>query len=75
MNATTDTEIKLQGMEALIAALGEVQAEKFISLIAREPFDYTVWQRKLWSDKSVEEISRMAMKRRKENERLTNTST
>jgi hypothetical protein len=62
----TDTEIKLQGMEVLIAALGEVQAEKFISLIMREPFDYTVWQRKLWTDKSVEEISRMAMKRRKE---------
>jgi len=66
MNTITDTEIKLQGMEALIAALGEVQAEKFISLIIRDPFDYTIWQRKLWTDKSVEEISRMAMKRRKE---------
>ena len=65
MSTMTDTEIKLQGMEALIAALGEVQAEKFISLIMREPFDYTVWQRKLWTDRSVEEISRMAMKRRK----------
>jgi hypothetical protein len=66
MNTITDTEIKLQGMEALIAALGEVQTEKFISLILREPFDYTEWQRKLWTDKSVEEISRVAMKRRKE---------
>ena len=27
----TDTEIKLKGIEALINALGEVQAEKFIS--------------------------------------------
>lgn len=66
MSTMTDTEIKLQGMEALITALGEVQAEKFISLIMREPFDYTLWQRKLWTDKSVEEISRMAMKRRNE---------
>ena len=66
MNTITDTEIKLQGMEALITALGEVQAEKFISLILREPFDYTVWQRKLWNDRSVEEISKMAMIRRKE---------
>ncbi len=66
MRTMTDTEIKLQGMEALITALGEVQAERFISLIMREPFDYTAWQRKLWSDKSVEEISSMAMKRRKE---------
>lgn len=67
MNAITDTEIKLRGMEALIEALGEVQAEKFIALIRREPFDYTEWQRTLWSDKSVEEISRMAMARRKDN--------
>lgn len=60
----TDTEIKLQGLEALINALGEVQAERFISLILREPFDYTVWQRKLWPEKSVEEISNLAMKNR-----------
>lgn len=60
----TDTEIKLQGLEALINALGEVQAERFISLILREPFDYTVWQRKLWPQKSIEEISRLAMQSR-----------
>lgn len=58
---TTDTEIKLKGIEALIAALGEVQAERFVTLIMREPFDYTIWQRTLWSGKSVKEISRMAM--------------
>jgi len=52
-------------MEALIAALGEVQAEKFITLILREPFDYTEWQRTLWNEKTVEEISRMAMDRRR----------
>jgi len=62
----TDTEIKLKGIEALISALGEVQAERFISLVLREPFDYTAWQRKLWQDKSVEEISEMAMRSRKE---------
>ena len=66
MSAITETEIKIKGMEALINALGEVQAEKFVTLMMREPFDYTVWQRKLWEDKSVEEISQMAMKRRKE---------
>lgn len=37
----TDTEIRLQGMEALLQRLGEVEAERFISLIQREPFDYT----------------------------------
>ena len=61
MTAITDNEIKLQGIEALISSLGEVQAERFISLILKEPFDYTEWQRKLWPDKSIEEISKMAM--------------
>ena len=62
MIAITDNEIKLQGIEALISSLGEVQAERFISLILREPFDYTEWQKKLWPDKSIEEISSLAMK-------------
>lgn len=64
MNVMTDTEIRMKGMQVLINALGEVQAEKFITLIMREPFDYTEWQRDLWHDKTVEEISTMAMQRR-----------
>ena len=54
----TDTEIKQRGIKALIADLGNVQAERFISLIIREPFDYTKWQRDLWPDESVEELSK-----------------
>ena len=65
MSTITDTEIKLKGIDALIAALGEVHAENFVTLVNREPFDYTAWQRKLWTDKSVEEISKMAMARRR----------
>ncbi len=57
----TDTEIKLVGVRALTDALGEVNAEKFISLVMREPFDYTEWQQDLWEDRSTEEISRSAM--------------
>ena len=60
----TDTEIKANGFRALVAALGDVQAEKFIALIQREPFDYTRWQQTLWADKSVEEISQAAMRHR-----------
>ena len=67
MRTITDTEIKIKGMDALIAALGEVHAEKFVTLVNREPFDYTTWQRNLWPDKSVEEISKMAMQRRRQN--------
>jgi len=62
----TDTEVKTMGIEILIAKLGEVEAERFISLIIREPFDYTKWQRNLWENKSVEEISKLAMASRKE---------
>lgn len=45
MKQLTDTEIRVNGIAALIASLGEVQAERFISLILREPFDYTQWQK------------------------------
>lgn len=63
----TDTEIRINGIHALIAALGEVQAERFISLILREPFDYTQWQQKLWADTRLETLSQQAMKYRKKN--------
>jgi hypothetical protein len=61
MDMITDNEIKLKGLEALVSALGEVQAEKFISLILREPFDYTLWQKDIWSDVGLEELSQKAM--------------
>lgn len=60
----TDTEIKRQGMETLIQSLGEVEAERFISLLLREPFDYTRWQRTLWASKTVDELSQRAMQSR-----------
>ncbi len=61
----TDTEIKIKGLEALINTLGKVEAERFISLVMREPFDYTKWQRTLWVDKSVVELSTAATQFRK----------
>lgn len=64
MSAITDTELRVQGVNALIDALGEVMAEKFITLLSKEPFDYTEWQRALWPDVGVEELSRAAMTRR-----------
>lgn len=60
----TDTEIRIQGLRALVDALGIVEAEKFISLILRDPFDYTEWQQNLWPDSSVAEISNAAMESR-----------
>jgi hypothetical protein len=36
------------GMKALISSLGNVDAEKFISLVLREPFDYTKWRKTIF---------------------------
>ncbi len=59
----TDTEIKLKGLEILSNALGMVEAEKFVALIQREPFDYTEWRKEgLKTDLSIEDISEKAMK-------------
>jgi len=61
----TDTEIKLKGVKTLIKALGIVEAERFIALMSREPFDYTEWQRNLWANESIQEISHKAMEYKK----------
>ena len=60
----TDTEIRVDGLKALTDSLGVVEAERFVSLILREPFDYTRWQENLFKEKSVEDISRSAMEAR-----------
>lgn len=58
---TTDTEIRIRGVEALISKLGITEAERFISLMNREPFDYTKWRRSLWEGETIAEISSRAM--------------
>lgn len=57
----TDTEIRMKGLKVLAEHLGDVEAERFIALIQREPFDYTKWRQGLDEDLSIEEISRKAM--------------
>ena len=58
----TDTLIRNEGMEALVSKLGYVDAERFIMLINREPFDYTAWrQNNLKNDISIRELSHKAM--------------
>ncbi len=63
----TDTEIKAKGMHVLAQYLGDVEAERFIALIQREPFDYTKWRQDMDEDLSIEEISRKAMALRHKN--------
>jgi len=63
----TDAEIKIKGFKILVENLGDVDAEKFISLINKEPFDYTQWQDSLWSDQTIDQVSEKAMDYRTKN--------
>ena len=57
---TGDTVLKYEGMKVLAEQLGVVEAERFIALIRREPFDYTEWQRNLFGDMSLDEFLKNA---------------
>jgi hypothetical protein len=63
----TDTEIKAKGIHVLAQYLGDVEAERFIALIQREPFDYTKWRQEMDEELDIEEISRRAMSLRSKN--------
>ena len=56
-----DTVLAKKGMNVLIEHLGNVEAERFITMILREPFDYTEWQRELFSDLNGEELYEATM--------------
>ena len=50
-----------KGLQILAKYLGDVEAERFIALIQREPFDYTKWRQGMDEDLSIEKISKKAM--------------
>ena len=56
----TETEIRMDGMNALIQALGLVEAERFLMVISRERFNYTEWRRTGLPDLPIEELARLA---------------
>ena len=62
----TDTILKCKGMESLTQSLGMVEAERFIALILREPFDYTVWQRDLYKDVTLDDFYKRVKQFRKQ---------
>ncbi len=57
----TDTEIRTKGLQVLAQYLGDIEAERSVALIQREPFDYTKWRQDLGEELSLEEISRRTM--------------
>ena len=67
----TDTVLKVEGMKILGDYLGLVDAERFVAIMAREPFDYTEWRQNLEEGvTNVRELSRKAMEHQKTLEKL-----
>ena len=59
----TETVLLKTGMKVLIQHLGNIDAERFVSILLREPFDYTQWRKdNLCAEMTVEEISKEAMR-------------
>ncbi len=61
----TDTDIRFEGIRALIEVLGTVEAERFIALINRERFDYTEWSKTQWQEETVASLATRARELRK----------
>ena len=58
----TEAEIRMKGMQALISALGLVEAERFLVAVSRDKFDYAEWRRTGLPEMTIEEISTAANK-------------
>jgi hypothetical protein len=62
----SNTVLKDKGMRILAEQLGLVEAERFIVLMRREPFDYTTWRQELHKDVPLVMFLRDAQKYRDE---------
>ncbi|MCT7961898.1 hypothetical protein NG791_14590 [Laspinema sp. D1] len=56
----TDSEIRIEGMQALISTLGLVEAERFILVMTRDRFDYTQWRQEGLPKISLKELAEAA---------------
>ena len=66
----SDTVILNDGMRILLDNLGMIETERFIMLIQKETFDYTLRQEDLFENMSVEEISEKAAELRLNNKQV-----
>ena len=67
MDNINTLEIMNEGMNCLLKELGVIKTEQFISVMIREQFDYTKWQRNLFETMSVDELNEAAAQYTKEN--------
>jgi len=56
----TDTVLREEGMKVLSDKLGLLDAERFITLIMREQFDYTKWQENLYDNLTLKDLCKKA---------------
>jgi hypothetical protein len=61
-----DTILRIEGLKALSEKLGILEAERFIALIRREPFNYTEWRADLFKDIPLKAFLKNAADFRKE---------
>lgn len=54
-------ELIERGMQCLVQELGDIEAEKFISAVKREKFDYTEWQRSYFDSMNEEDFNSAAV--------------
>jgi hypothetical protein len=66
----TDTLIRTEGMDTLIKNLGLVEAERFVMLIQKDPFDYTKWPENLFKDMTIDEIYNNAAELRQKTNKM-----
>ena len=55
MNSAVD--IMNTGFACLVEKLGIVDAERFVAMIKRDSFDYTIWRREYFGKMDIEQIS------------------
>ena len=54
-------EIIDMGFACLVEKLGIVDAERFVAMIKRDNFDYTIWRREYFDKMDLEQISTEAV--------------
>ncbi len=54
-------EIMDTGFACLVEKLGVVDAERFVAMIKRDSFDYTIWRREYFDKMNIEQISAEAV--------------
>lgn len=56
----TESEIRMQGMQALMDSLGLIEAERFLMAVNHDRFNYTEWRRTGLPEQSIEQLAAMA---------------